>query len=197
MSQSTQPTPPIPPNATPPARRANGPAIASLVCGILGCIPFLTGLAAIILGIVGIRKTRDPQVSGKGMAIAGLVLGLLSFGGWTLFGGGMYAMFRAAAPARATAEQFTRDLSGGNVEAALANSAAGMDRATLVAASEVMKAWGPLTSFGTSSVKLDSIFGASRYTLEGDATFAKATKHYTMRLTMEGGSYKVSMFNFK
>jgi predicted Zn finger-like uncharacterized protein/prepilin-type processing-associated H-X9-DG protein len=54
----------------------NGMAITSLVCGLLGCFP-LAGLAAIIFGIFGLLKTKDPRYGGKGMSITGIVLGAL------------------------------------------------------------------------------------------------------------------------
>jgi predicted Zn finger-like uncharacterized protein len=60
--------------ARPPA--TSGMAIASLVCGLLFCvIPVISSLLAIIFGIIGISKTKDPRVGGKGMSIAGLILG--------------------------------------------------------------------------------------------------------------------------
>jgi prepilin-type processing-associated H-X9-DG protein len=60
-------------------QQSNGFATASLISGILGfCIPVLGGIVAIVLGIVGLTKTKDPRVGGKGMAIAGLVLGGVS-----------------------------------------------------------------------------------------------------------------------
>ena len=62
-------------------QRTSGMAIASLVCGILGIIPFmgfLLSLLAIIFGGVGISQTgRDAYLSGRGMAITGLVLGIV------------------------------------------------------------------------------------------------------------------------
>jgi len=55
----------------------DGYAIASLVCGILGIITFFTAVPALVLGIISLgRFKRDPQYrTGKGMAIAGVVLG--------------------------------------------------------------------------------------------------------------------------
>jgi prepilin-type processing-associated H-X9-DG protein len=55
-------------------QRSNGMAIASLVCGLLLCVPF-ANILAIIFGILGLLKTKDPRVGGKGLAIAGIVLG--------------------------------------------------------------------------------------------------------------------------
>ena len=59
-------------SATPPAG-GKGLAVASLVCGILLCIPGVTGLAAIVLGVLSLKKGQ----AGKGLAIAGIVLGTL------------------------------------------------------------------------------------------------------------------------
>ncbi|MEM9527757.1 MAG: DUF4190 domain-containing protein, partial [Bacteroidota bacterium] len=55
----------------------DGFAIASLVCGILGFFTGITAILAIIFGIVALGNIeRDPQyLRGRGMAIAGIVLG--------------------------------------------------------------------------------------------------------------------------
>jgi prepilin-type processing-associated H-X9-DG protein len=59
-----------PQNALP----TSGMAIASLVCGCLLCIP-LIGVLALIFGIIGLKQTGEQRKSGRGMAIAGTVLG--------------------------------------------------------------------------------------------------------------------------
>jgi hypothetical protein len=62
-------------------------ALASLVLGLVLCCP-LTSVAAIILGAVGINATRQRTVTGRGLAVAGLSLGVLgaalqlAFGAW-------------------------------------------------------------------------------------------------------------------
>ena len=62
-------------------------ATASLVLGLVLCCP-LTSIAAIILGAVGINATSARSVSGRGLAVAGLSLGVLgtalqlAFGAW-------------------------------------------------------------------------------------------------------------------
>jgi prepilin-type processing-associated H-X9-DG protein len=56
--------------------RFNGWAVASLVLGIIGLvIPIVLSLLAILLGFAALNRTRDPRVRGKGIALAGLVLG--------------------------------------------------------------------------------------------------------------------------
>lgn len=74
--------------AAAPPQRSNGVAIAALVCGIvallLSWIPginllsFLLGIIALICGAIGLSKAKDPGVGGRGLAIGGIVTGLLA-----------------------------------------------------------------------------------------------------------------------
>ncbi|MET8307282.1 DUF4190 domain-containing protein [Micromonospora sp. NPDC005173] len=77
---------PYPPIAYPPAHivvhapPTSGLAVASLVLGILGvvggwCLFGVPCLLAVVLGHVGLHDTRNDMKSGRGMAVAGLVLG--------------------------------------------------------------------------------------------------------------------------
>jgi prepilin-type processing-associated H-X9-DG protein len=60
--------------------RTSGFAVWSLVCGLLSfCVPVIGNLLAIVFGIIGIAKTSTPQVRGRGMAITGLILGIIAF----------------------------------------------------------------------------------------------------------------------
>jgi hypothetical protein len=59
----------------------SGLAIASLICGIVGIVTcFLPGIAAVICGHMALKQMAVPnaRVTGRGMAVAGLVLGYLS-----------------------------------------------------------------------------------------------------------------------
>jgi prepilin-type processing-associated H-X9-DG protein len=47
---------------------------------VIGLLALLCPVLAVVLGIVGLRKARDPRVIGKGRAIAGLSLGGASLG---------------------------------------------------------------------------------------------------------------------
>lgn len=74
-------------------QRTSGLAIASIVCGILSLVffwvplfGFLLGIIAIIFGAVAIRQIgREPNLGGRGMAIAGLVCGIVGVAGWVIF----------------------------------------------------------------------------------------------------------------
>ncbi len=86
--------------------RSNPLAIASLICGCLLCVPLVPGIASIITGAIALRKTRDPAVTGKGMAIAGLVLGILNVLLWGAYLGLIFAvMVPTMGMARQTANQ--------------------------------------------------------------------------------------------
>jgi len=76
------PAPPTPPSSpVPPAGGApspnNGLAIAALVLGILTfvCLGPIAGVLAIIFGFLGLKKSNEMGGTGKGMSIAGIVLG--------------------------------------------------------------------------------------------------------------------------
>lgn len=70
-----------PPQYAPPApvKRTNGFGITALVLGLVGLLllPPLLGIMAIIFGAVGIGFANKNNGSGKGLAIAGLVMGIV------------------------------------------------------------------------------------------------------------------------
>src|SRR5262249_37441445 len=86
----------------------SGAAVASLVLGILGllvgwCACLLPNLVGIVLGHMGLSQTKDGRANGRGMAVAGLVLGYLSLVPtlifFLLFGLGFFAsVFNAGGP---------------------------------------------------------------------------------------------------
>jgi len=66
--------------------RTSGMAIAALIMGIIGFLFFgLLSILAIIFGAIGLSQTgKDPTLKGRGMATAGLVLGIIAIAGWVL-----------------------------------------------------------------------------------------------------------------
>ena len=61
-----------------PSKPVSGWAIASLAGSLLlFCVPVLGGGFGIVAGIIGIRQTRDGRMGGRGLAVAGLAIGLL------------------------------------------------------------------------------------------------------------------------
>ena len=65
--------------------QSSGLAIASLILGIIGVLTFwlfglggIPALLAIVLGIIAITKASKGRAGGKGMAITGVILGVLA-----------------------------------------------------------------------------------------------------------------------
>jgi len=67
--------------------RTNGLAIASLVTGVLSF-----SIVAVILGHVAISQINRTREEGRGLAIAGLVLGYVGIVGWIVFWAGFLAL---------------------------------------------------------------------------------------------------------
>ena len=67
-----------------PPRPSSGLAVAALVVGIIGVLTSFVvlggvlGIVALVLGIIGLGKARRGLASGRGMAITGIVLGVLA-----------------------------------------------------------------------------------------------------------------------
>ena len=64
---------PPPPQAT----GTNGWAIASLVCSVFGWLCVIGGILGIIFGFLALGQIRQTGQKGRGMAIAGIVIGAI------------------------------------------------------------------------------------------------------------------------
>jgi len=62
-----------------PAQSTNGMAIASMVLGILW-IYWIGSALAIIFGFIALSQIKERNQKGRGMAIAGLILGFIGAG---------------------------------------------------------------------------------------------------------------------
>jgi len=74
----------MPRGEKPPASTA---AVIALVCGLLLCLGPITGIPAIIAGVMGRKAAKaDPaNVGGANMALAGIILGVLNLLGWLVY----------------------------------------------------------------------------------------------------------------
>jgi hypothetical protein len=81
----------VPNYSTSVPSRLSKSALFSFIFGILGCIPFLTGILAFFLGIIGIVATGKPGIRGRWMAVVGIILAILSIGLWSTIGIGIVA----------------------------------------------------------------------------------------------------------
>lgn len=178
--------------------RTSAAAVTSLICGIVGCLA-ITPIIAIITGLVGIRATANPAVRGRGLAIAGIILGVLWLLSFAAAGAGGFAVWKNSEPPAAVARQFTNDLAAGNVAAALANSG-GLTEAELTEIAATLKPWGTVTDITLPSRSAKKNAGSNtRWELLGTATFsAGGTKNveYVVESKPAGG-HQVIGVHFK
>jgi hypothetical protein len=197
-----EPLPPTNPGAASDDRtraylvpRRNGAAMASLIFGILGCVPEVTGVLAIVLGVVGLRRARSPNVGGKGLAGAGLALGILSVLAWSIgLGVGAYYWI-ASEPARVVAHQYLKDFSQQNIPAVLAASdpAVGVDK--LESLSEFLRPLGSLKDATILGFYMS--YSAPEWRFNGRAEYTNGDAVFDMTMIREGSVWKVRSFHIQ
>lgn len=102
-------------------------AILSLVFGVLGCcggVTSILGIPMAVISMIGISKSKG-RVGGMGLAVGGLIVGLLTLAIWAgiIFGfGGMTKV--AITQFGATTEAILTDVQNGDYDAARQNFAA-------------------------------------------------------------------------
>ena len=172
----------------PPVRKLSVASLLSLICGVLGCVPFVMGGLAVLLGIVGIARTGNRVRKGRWMAVVGLVLGLASIGGWTLFGGGIWALMKATEGPRVAVHDFIKALSEDDMAKAKSLAPA-MAEDEIKREGEVVRSQGKFvdTFFTSSSVNE----GGSGH-LEGTADFSDGKLHVKADLDNGASGWKVT-----
>jgi hypothetical protein len=179
----------------PAMTRTSGAAVCSLVCGLVMCIPGLTGLVAIITGIVGIAETGKPGVRGRGMAIAGLILGILSLAGWGVLGAGGLMMFQQAKPQRVFAKTYINDLAANHIDQCVQNSSGNMTKDSLAADVQKMQGWGTLQDITVIAFNVSTNNGNYMGSVGGFCRFSGGQHSFQMTLVKDSsGQLKVDTF---
>lgn len=188
-----EPTPVVQPTSNPvPVNPTNGLAVAALVVGIValisGWIPFwgfVVGVAAVVLGIIALKKP-----GGRGLAIAGLITGGLG----ALTGLLMVILFIIGLMGAATIADSANEISNSiqnSVKEADKESQAAIDAKKDFAKGETAK-------FGPLEVKINSV--QRDYTPASSYLAAEEGKEYVvLNLTVKNVSDKseyVSKYDF-
>ncbi len=187
--------PPAYPNMAP--QRTSAAAVASLIFGILGCL-VITGIIAVITGIIGISATKNPNVKGRGMAIAGLILGLIGTigGGLCIGGGGLtaYAIYKEAKPAIETVSGLADAASKGDYDKAMTFvDPTAITKEELQTIVDDLKSLGEFQDFKPGQ-KTNVDFTAGKIDLEGTMKFKNgATRSLDVSLRKQtDGKYKIT-----
>jgi hypothetical protein len=160
------------------------------VFGILGCVPEITGLLAIIFGIAGLRRARDPRVGGKGLAGAGLSLGIVSVIAWSGIIGFVTLLGVGSGPARDVARQYLADYSHGNLPAVMQATSASVSPAQVQSLSDRLVPLGNLQDVQFVGVYLGYSF-SPEWRLNGRAKYANGWALFTIKVVRQGDAWKV------
>jgi hypothetical protein len=200
------PPPPLPyaMSQDPGAFAAQAPmsayAIAALVVGLLFCVP-LAGFAAVLLGVIGLAHTQGQLRRGRGLAVAGLLLGLLGIV-WTIAAAGM------GLKAYHVAREFSGRVDGathsfltavGNNDFATARNLAALtiDDAQLHAILAQHGSDGPFVSMTKQSFNVANSNGDLRIDLTVVAKFQRASHQVVFVLHRSAdGALRVTQFSF-
>lgn len=191
-----QPGPPLNPQIPAyipgePVRKTNWWAVTSIVAGLLGWLPFVPGAVAVVAGVLGIRRARDERYTGRGLAMAGVLLGLASLVAWTLGGPGLGSRVWEFARGETTheplrvAETFLEALAAGDVPTALAHAGPAVPQAQVQQWAETTQAWGTFSEMTAFDRRLQEVGGVRIAEFEGTAEFAAETRAVAIVLVKE------------
>ena len=157
-------------------------------------MPAVTSLLAVVFAVVGLRRTREPGVGGKGLAVAGLILGAVGLLFWGFAGFGWILTHNQDLAARPHAQQFLQDLSAGQIQSAHRRTD-GMSVAEVQALyDDEFAALGPLYGVEWVATALDSDTptDTDRCSVRGEASFQNGKVHVRMLMREQGGKWEVT-----
>lgn len=193
---NTPPPPPGPGASAPPpaAPRGNGAAVASLIFGLLGCIPEVTGLLAIVFGVVGLRRARKPNVGGKGLAASGLTLGILSVVVWSIGLVLAGAAWSQSGPARDAARAYVADFNRHDVPAILNASTQAVTQTQVERLDDRLRPLGNLRDVSFSGGVVGYAHGHLQCRLTGIARYNNGEAQFVMTVVKIDDVWKVNEF---
>ncbi len=73
----------------------NPPALVAYYLGVFSIVVPFMGIASLVMGFIGLAKhKKNPLVRGKGHALTGIILGLLTATGWMILCAGVFNIIR-------------------------------------------------------------------------------------------------------
>ena len=164
-------------------------AIASAACGIFLIVPYLSALAAIALGILGLRQTAGRLMRGRRLAWAGLALGAVNIVGWSLY---FSIVADLSAGGRSAANRFFGDLNSGSPQSANRDCIAVAPGRLEDAANDV-KNWGGVKSVTVLFITSDSANGATAGSVRGELQTPSGKHLFQLRTS----DWKVADFSLQ
>lgn len=146
-----------------------------------------------MLGICGLRETRDSSVRGRKLALAGIVLGLVNLVGWSVYAG---IIAQISAPGRNVAHRFVDDLNAGKMTAAQ-RECDGIGEARLQAAANQLKDWGGAKSAAVLYIDSDTANGVTIGSVRGTIRTSRGDHSFELRTVGQDAAWKISEFSLQ
>jgi hypothetical protein len=181
--------PPPPPGFAPP-KTGNASAVASLVLGVFGCL-CITGILAIVFGILGLRRARDPGVGGKGMALGGIILGLVGLGFWIFVGSTVGLTWVNSQPQREIARTFIQHLSDSDIPAARSQAAYTLGQSRIENWSQRLSTMGKLQRVRFPGFRFETVNGVDQWVLRGQAVYTNGDVLFTLTTVKQDNGWRV------
>lgn len=186
---------PAAPPPEPPPRHWSVASAASLACGAFFILPFLAGLTAILLGILGLRQINLSNMRGRRLAVAGISLGLLNILGWTVY---LRFISQISAPGRILAHQFIEEISADDPAPAQRECVANVRPDRLTAASNQLKQWGGVRSVAVLHIISDTSNGVTTGSVRGTVRTPTGDHAFQLQTVSDHTSnWKVTDFSFQ
>jgi hypothetical protein len=181
-----------------PAATDRGPwsiaSLAGFACGIFLIVPFLAGIAAVALGVMGLRETREPRMRGRRLAMAAIALGLVNIVGWSA-----YAVFisRISAPGRMVAHRFVTELNQDRTSDALQDCTGNISETRLHAAADQLQQWGGAKSVAVLYINSETANGVTTGSVRGSIHTPGGEHSFLLHTIGQDGVWKVGDFSFQ
>lgn len=173
----------------PYGERTSKAAVASVLFAILGVCPLVLvgGLLALLFGGIGYVNAGKPGYKGRGWAVTGMLLGILTL---TFWGTGAWLMWGVATHGKAvheTAVGFLEDVGRGDVARARARSMPPMDEATIRTLVDLIRMHGPQKELMVTGYRIVN----DEATIRAGVTFGSTPMEAEIHMTYVDGEWRV------
>lgn len=152
------------------------------------------GIIAIVTGIAALGTTRNPMVRRRGLAIAGLILGIVGLCGWSAVG----LLGKISRPEQKLAHRFFDDLNKDNASAAVGECTQKVSAAQLSDAVKQLKDWGGITATTVNDVNITTNNDATSGSASGDISTPRGTHQFQLQtVESQSGVWRINSFALK
>lgn len=175
----------------------NPAALYSFILGVLMCVPLVTSLGAVLLGVVGLRKSRHPMAGGRSLALFGLALGIVGLVIWSSASGFIINRWITTAPQRQVATRFIHDLSVNDIPAATAATEPAVGPKRIQKWNDRLGHLGTLNSVQVRGIFYDASGNDSEWTLTGRALYSRGVAPFSVTVVKHPDGWKVRKMDLK